>query len=32
VYAGVELPPADVQKVVRHVIGENAVAFLKRNI
>lgn len=30
--AGVDLPPPDVQQVVKQVIGENAVAFLKRNI
>ncbi|MBX2899814.1 MAG: membrane dipeptidase [Cyclobacteriaceae bacterium] len=32
VHAGVELPPADVQQVVKQVIGENAATFLRKHI
>jgi len=32
VYAGVELPPTEVQQMVKQVIGENAVKFLATNI
>ncbi|NJM25976.1 MAG: hypothetical protein HC859_11315 [Bacteroidia bacterium] len=30
-YAGVDLPPADVQPRVRQIIGENAAKFIRRN-
>jgi microsomal dipeptidase-like Zn-dependent dipeptidase len=32
IHAGVDLPPTDVQQVVKQVIGENAAAFLRKHI